>query len=82
MLKLFVKNSKMNLPAGWIEQPTSSLRVTRSTTELRGRRGAALRNVYNDSMLKTVLDETCPTTTPDSRDVTYMLMSSLIVEAQ
>ena len=24
------------MPAGWIEQPTSSLRVTRSTTELSG----------------------------------------------
>ena len=27
---------KNKLPAGWIEQPTSSLRVTRSTTELSG----------------------------------------------
>ncbi len=27
---------KKELPAGWIEQPTSSLRVTRSTTELSG----------------------------------------------
>ena len=27
---------KGQMPAGWIEQPTSSLRVTRSTTELSG----------------------------------------------
>jgi hypothetical protein len=26
----------MRMPTGWIEQPTSSLRVTRSTTELNG----------------------------------------------
>ena len=30
------------LPAGWIEQPTSSLRVTRSTTELSGLRNPIL----------------------------------------
>ncbi len=30
------------LPAGWIEQPTSSLRVTRSTTELSGLRNLLL----------------------------------------
>ena len=30
------KREKQQVPAGWIEQPTSSLRVTRSTTELSG----------------------------------------------
>ena len=30
------KDQNKILPAGWIEQPTSSLRVTRSTTELSG----------------------------------------------
>ena len=30
------KGKDKELPAGWIEQPTSSLRVTRSTTELSG----------------------------------------------
>ena len=30
------KGEKTRVPAGWIEQPTSSLRVTRSTTELSG----------------------------------------------
>ena len=32
----WVEKVYSSLPTGWIEQPTSSLRVTRSTTELNG----------------------------------------------